>query len=153
MRFSTTLIATVLGALSSAMPTSSILERAGGPAIVPIPSTCTVTNPLPSGPAAYQPSAGARSDLLYSAYYPSFSTNKTAMAEQCLQQCYGYGYHVECKTAYWAENIIVPAGYYGSPGGQLSTGCLFFSRVLTATDFVAAPAGQATDAFAGNLAC
>jgi hypothetical protein len=92
-------------------------------------------------------------DVLYNAYYPSFSTNKTAMAEQCLQQCYGYGNHVECKTAFWAENIVVPAGYYGTPGGQLSTGCVLFSRTLESGDFVAAPEGQATDAFAGSIAC
>ena len=75
------------------------------------------------------------------------------MAEQCLQQCYGYGNHVECKTAFWAENVVVPAGYYGTPGGQLSTGCIMFSRALESSDFVAAPEGQATDAFAGNIAC
>lgn len=75
------------------------------------------------------------------------------MAEQCLQQCYGYGTHVECKTAFWAENLVVPAGYYGTPGGQLSTGCLLFSQALTSSDFVAAPEGQATDAFAGTIAC
>jgi hypothetical protein len=75
------------------------------------------------------------------------------MAQQCLEQCYGYGYHIECKTAFWAENLVVPAGYYGTPGGQLSTGCLFFGRELTSSDFVTAPVGQATDAFARNIAC
>ena len=73
------------------------------------------------------------------------------MAEQCLEQCYGYGYHVECKTAYWAENLVTPAGYYGA--GQLSTACLLFSRALDSDDFEVAPEGQATDAFAGNIAC
>lgn len=75
------------------------------------------------------------------------------MAEQCLQQCYGYGGPVKCKSAFWAENIVIPAGYYGTPGGGLSTGCIMFQRPLESRDFVAAPAGQATDAFAGNIAC
>lgn len=153
MLFATTtsLISTAaIVTIASALP-ADILPRAGGPAIVPIPSTCTVTNPLPA--ASYQPAPLTADDVLYNAYYPSFSTNKTAMAEQCLQQCYGYGNHVECKTAFWAENIVVPAGYYGTPGGQLSTGCVLFSRTLESGDFVAAPEGQATDAFAGSIAC
>lgn len=145
--------AAALSSLVSALPSPNILPRAGGPAILPIPSNCTITYPLPTSPeaAAYQPAPATTNDTLYSAYYPAFSTNKTAMAQQCLQQCYGYGYHVECKTAYWAQNILVPAGSYGA--GQLSTACLLFSRALSGSDFVVAPGGQATDAFAGNIAC
>jgi hypothetical protein len=75
------------------------------------------------------------------------------MAKQCSEQCYGYGDHTECKAYYWAENIVVPAGYYGSAGGELSTGCLFFNKALTSDDFVAAAEGQATIASAGNIAC
>jgi hypothetical protein len=143
-------------ALASALPAINhdVVPRAGGPAIVPIPSTCSVTDPLPSSQAvSYMPAPSTDDALLYSSYYPSFSTNKTVMAEQCAQSCYGYGTHVECKTAFWAENVVVPAGYYGSSGGQLSTGCLFFSRELASSDFVVAPEGQATDAFARNIAC
>ncbi|KAH7062823.1 hypothetical protein BKA63DRAFT_429239 [Paraphoma chrysanthemicola] len=133
---------------------SHIERRAGAPPIIPIPLTCTITNPLPtSSSAAYTPAPSSNDALLYSAYYPSFSKNKTEMAEQCLQQCYGYGHHVECKTAFWAENVIVPAGYYGILGGQLSTGCLFFNRTLVSSDFEIAPPKQATDGFAGNIAC
>jgi hypothetical protein len=143
-------------ALVGALPAvdRNILPRAGGPAIVPIPDSCTVTDPLPTSQSvSYMPAPSTADALLYNAYYSSFSTNKTAMAQQCLEQCYGYGEHIECKTAFWAENMVVPEGYYGSPGGQLSTGCLFFTRTLTSDDFVAAPEGQATDAFAGNIAC
>ncbi|KAF1939984.1 hypothetical protein EJ02DRAFT_456440 [Clathrospora elynae] len=154
MRTSTTILAAALCSLAFALPSSLIRPRAGGPAIIAIPSTCTVTNPLvTASDASYQPAPATSDDLLYSAYYTSFSTNKTEMANQCLEQCYGYGYHVECKTAYWAENVAVPAGYYGSTGGQLETACLMFSRVFTAEDFVAAPQGQATDAVAGNIEC
>lgn len=93
-------------------------------------------------------------DQLYYAYYSSSpDANKTAPAEQCLKQCYGYGDHTECKGAYWAENLPVPEGYYGSPGGQPATGCLMFKRPLQSSDFVVAPAGNATNAFAGNIAC
>jgi len=143
-------------ALASALPAinHNILPRAGGPAIVPIPSTCAVTNALPASQGySYIPAPSTDDALLYSAYYPSFSTDTTVMAEQCANQCYGYGDHVECKTAFWAENLVVPAGYYGSTGGQLLTGCLFFTRALTSEDFVAAPEGQATDAVAKNIAC
>lgn len=152
MHISTTLITAAFSLLASAHPTlDTVFPRAGGPAIVPIPSTCTVTSPLPRGPdTSYLPTSTA---ILYNAYYPSFTTNRTAMAEQCLQQCYGYGYHTECKTAYWADNVVVPEGYYGTPGGQLSTACLFFSEALSEIDFVVAPAGQGTDALAGNIVC
>ncbi|KAF1843280.1 uncharacterized protein K460DRAFT_368175 [Cucurbitaria berberidis CBS 394.84] len=154
MRTSTTILTAALCSTISALPSPNMLPRAGGPAIVPIPSTCTISFPLPTSPATtttYQPAPATTADLLYSAYYPAFSTNKTAMAEQCLQQCYGYGYHVECKTAYWAENILVPAGEYGA--GELSTACLLFSRALDERDFVVAKEGQATGAFAGSIAC
>ncbi|KAI8938363.1 hypothetical protein NX059_004258 [Plenodomus lindquistii] len=148
-------LGTALVSVGSALPTANtILARAGGPAIVPLPANCTVTSPLPITPGtSYIPAPATNSEILYNAYYPSFTANRTLMAEQCLQQCYGYGYHVECKTAYWAENVPTPAGYYGTPGGDLSTACVLFTRALTAIDFVVAPMGQATDAFAGNIAC
>lgn len=75
------------------------------------------------------------------------------MAQQCLQQCYGYGTHVECKTAYWAENVTVPKGYYGSEGGYLATACLLFGRVLGEGDFVGAPEGQGVGAWAAVVEC
>jgi hypothetical protein len=75
------------------------------------------------------------------------------MSEQCLEQCYGYGYHVECKTAFWAENLVVPAGYYGTPGGQRSTGCLLFNRTLDNLDFVIAQETQAMNVVARNIKC
>ncbi|KAH3952210.1 hypothetical protein HBI56_166960 [Parastagonospora nodorum] len=159
MMLSTTISLLSIGAISAvanALPATpkGIAARAGGPAIVPIPPTCSVSDPLPSSEStSYQPAPSTNDALLYNAYYGSFSANKTAMAQQCLEQCYGYGYHVECKTAFWAENLVMPAGYHGTPGGQLSTGCLFFDRALTKEDFVPAPEGQATDAFAGNIVC
>ncbi|USP74665.1 uncharacterized protein yc1106_01939 [Curvularia clavata] len=134
-----------------ALPTSN-LPRAGGPAIVPIPSTCTVTQPVAATPS-FLPAPATTAATLYSAYYPSFSSNKTQMAQQCLQQCYGYGTHTECKTAYWAENVVIPKGYYGTEGGGLATACLMFDRELGQEDFVLAPEGQGTGAWAGVIEC
>ncbi|CAE7175354.1 hypothetical protein P3342_007944 [Pyrenophora teres f. teres] len=153
MYTSTTLLIAAISSLASALPTSNIVPRAGGPAITPIPSTCAVTSPMPASNASYMPAPATKNDVLYSAYYSAFSSNTTAMAQQCLEQCYGYGYHVECKTAYWAQNVAVPAGYYGTAGGQLETACVMFSRALTSDDFVVAPEGQGTDAVAGNISC
>jgi hypothetical protein len=141
---STTVLFASLVVLTAATP---IVPRAGGPAIKPIPSTCTITNPNPTG-TAFIPT---NEQPLYSAYYPSPSTNETQMAEQCLQQCYGYGDSTQCHAAFWAENVEVPQGSYGA--GSLSTACLLFSRSLAESDFKAAPAGQATHAYARNLAC
>jgi len=152
--FIPTIVLTTLVTLMSASPVmTKVKPRAGGPIAQPIPSTCTVTNPLPSPIAAETYIPNANDVLLYSAYYSSPSSNKTALAEQCLQQCYGYGNKGECRTAYWAENVPVPAGYYGSPGGQLSTACLFYNETLVTTDFLVAPEGQATTPFAGNIQC
>ena len=150
------LLTAALSATTSALPASksNIIARAGAPVIDTIPSTCTITYPLPSAPAtSYQPGPSAQADLLYSQYYSLPGTENSKLAQQCLEQCYGYGTHVECKSAFWANNVVIPAGYYGTPGGDLSTGCLMFKRALTSEDFVVAPAGQATDAFAGNIAC
>lgn len=99
------------------------------------------------------PTASANNDILYSAYYPAPSTNITMMSLQCLEQCYGYGDGSQCKTAFWAEKMPVPKGYYGSAGGKLETACLFFTRALGEDDFVSAPDGQASNAFAWSLQC
>ena len=79
--------------------------------------------------------------------------NKTEAAQTCLKQCYGWGDHTQCKGAYYASNIEIPEGYYGSPGGQFATGCLLFKRTLESADFEAAPEGQAVNAVVGNIAC
>lgn len=141
----------------SALPTPIPAVLAGGPAAVPVPENCTVTNLTPTlghmRNESYIPTADARNDILYSAYYPSSSTNATAKSLQCLQQCHGYGDGSQCKTAFWAEKMPVPKGYYGSPGGQLDTACLFFTWKLSDVDFEAAPKGQALNAFAWSIQC
>lgn len=142
----TTLLTTFV-ALTAASP---LVPRAGGPAIKPIPTSCSITNPQPSEPA-FIPALPSSERPLYSAYYPSPSSNKTQMSEQCLQQCYGYGDSTQCHAAYWAENVEVPQDSLGA--GNKMTACLLFSRPLTTEDFKKAPEGQATDAYTRNLAC
>lgn len=141
----------------NALPATTPTIRAGGPAALPIPPNCTVIDIAPAlgkmHNQSYIPTPSANFDLLYSAYYPSYSKNITAMSLHCLQQCYGYGGGSQCKAAFWAEEMVVPAGYYGSTGGQLETACLFYSRGLEEQDFVDAPESQGSKAFAWNLKC
>ncbi|KAF3043798.1 hypothetical protein E8E12_010384 [Didymella heteroderae] len=136
-------------------PTPNIL--AGGPAATPISSNCKITDLAPTlgqmRNESYVPTASASSNILYSAYYPAPSNNVTMMSLQCLEQCHGYGDGSQCKTAFWAKEMPVPEGYYGASGGQLETACLFFTRALGDDDFMAAPKGQASNAFAWSLQC
>lgn len=151
-----TILVVALPALASAIPLlTNIVPRAGGPIAKPIPSTCTVTDPIPSltpGQGAL-PLPSTNNALLYSAYYPSPSENKTEMAEQCFQQCYGYGDSTECKTAFWAENVVVPAGYYGGPGGYNMTACLFYNETLTTEEFDITDGSQGTTPAAADIQC
>ncbi len=147
--YATTVVLAAISTIASAWPTVQI--RAGGPAIDPIPDNCTVTHPAPSTPN-FRPTASTLDDLLYQAYYEP--AVKSTAAQTCLEQCYGYGDHTECAGAYYAENVPVPKGYYGSDGNQMSpAGCLMFNRTLTADDFEPAPAGQAISAFTGDISC
>lgn len=79
---------------------------------------------------------------------PAPSSNITTISLQCLEQCHGHGNGSQYKTTLWAEKMTVLEGYYGTPGGQLKTACLFFIRALGDDDFMAPPAGQASIAFA-----
>lgn len=156
-----TLLFTFFASVTAAHPTSSNLEaRAGGPAIIPIPSTCTVTSPYPtdeSSSQTYQPGPSTDNAVMYMAYYGTYLWNITERQTSCLEQCnglgYAYGNSDGCKSAFWAQNLTVPAGYYNGPGGALSIGCLLFNRSLTPEDFVPAPEGRATTPFARNLRC
>jgi hypothetical protein len=146
-----TIVLAALTTFGAAMPTSNN-ARAGGPIAKPIPSSCTVTSLILTGSTqGYVPAAAVSS--FYSAYYPSPSSNKTAMAQQCLEQCYGYGDSTQCKTAYWAESVEVPSSYYNSPPGTYETGCLFYNQTLSPTDFVTAPEGHGTTPYAATIQC
>jgi hypothetical protein len=139
-----------------AVPSEQLNARAGGPAIVPIPPTCTLTSPLPTDPIAPQTWAltdVAKQSLLYQAYYGDGEYNQTKEFQTCSEQCYGYGYGETCKAAFWAEKLIVPKGYYNSEGGYPSVGCLLFTRPLNRDDFQIAPQGESLSPAAGNLDC
>jgi len=148
------ILAAMFAALTVAAPASNLVQRAGGPVAKPIPDTCTVDDPYESStsaPSAFIPAASSSEIQLYAMYYPPYTSNSTQMAQQCLEQCYGYGDSTECKGAYWANQVLVPEGYYGS--GTLETACVFYTRALAADDLVAAPEGQGTDAKARNIVC
>lgn len=150
-----TIVLMAFAALASAAPTSSkLIERAGGPIAKPVPLTCNVNYPIRlfSG-LGYIPNPSTKDAQLYAAYYPSPSSDKAAMAIQCQEQCYGYGDSTQCKAAFWAENVEVPAGYFGSPGGTYNTACIMYTRELGAADFELAPGGKGTTPFAVNIQC
>lgn len=138
---------------------SPLVERAGGPAIKPIPKTCTVINPLPHAACGTANVNGFMPDpdfvtanLLYQAYFDNSGSAKE-QAKQCKEQCYGYGNPGECKSSFVGFKIPVPAGYLGTDGGQLEIGCLLFSEYLDPTTFVASPKGQYQKATAANIYC
>lgn len=150
------LLANCLALLTVATP---IDKRAGGPAATPIPSTCTVINPLPKASCGtgnvngYMPSSNfTAANSLYQAYFSS-SLSVSDQWTQCSEQCYGYGTPGTCKSALLAYNVPTPEGYYGTAGGDLETACLLYSAYLSPNDFVRAPAGQYMNATAGDIFC
>lgn len=150
------LLAALLPLLTAATP---IKARAGGPAFVPIPANCTVINPLPHASCGtanvngFMPAANfSSSNLIYSSYFDGF-LSQSAQADDCLEQCNGYGDPGECKSALVAYNVPTPKGYYGTAGGVLETACLLYGAYFTPNDFVTAPAGQYVNETAGNIYC
>jgi hypothetical protein len=162
MRLLIALTSLILG-LSHASP---IVPRAGagGPIAKPIPSNCTITNPLPHNAtnwdnnnttdiSGYKPSLTFTSThLLYEAYF-SLPTPVEELWTQCSQQCYGYGDEGDCKSAVLAYEVPVPEGYYGAEGGELAIGCLLFDEYLTPEDFEDAVEEQWVDERAGSIHC
>ncbi|KAF2730843.1 hypothetical protein EJ04DRAFT_514972 [Polyplosphaeria fusca] len=151
-----TILLSAVAAIAAAMPASQPIEaRAGGPVAKPIPSSCTVSSPLPtSSSATYLPDTSKTSNaLVYYAYYDLPADNPEQLYQQCLEQCYGLGVNPPCVAAYWAQQMVVPAGYYGGAGGNLDMACLMYNRTLTAADFVQAPSGQAVTPMAGDIHC
>ncbi|KAF2805539.1 uncharacterized protein BDZ99DRAFT_574459 [Mytilinidion resinicola] len=154
---STTLLTTLLTTTTAlALPLHNPLApRAGGPAYTPIPATCPVYTVLPvslsSSPPHYAPLASVdAANQVYAAYWDPASTNDTDLYIGCLEQCNGLS---GCKAAYIAWEVPTPAGYYGTPGGELMTGCLMYNRTLVAGDFGAAKEGTHRDGRMGNLSC
>ncbi|CAK4030912.1 Hypothetical predicted protein [Lecanosticta acicola] len=140
----TLILFTALAALASASP---LTKRAGGPAIVPIPSDCPTTNPLPAS-TGYMPTP----DTVYQEFYTS-SRPASEVAQECFDQCYGFGAPGTCKAAVLAYNVPTPEGYYGTAGGVLEISCMMFEDYLDETSFAEAPAGQYTNETAANIYC
>ena len=157
MLFSSTL---ALALTITAAAASPIFPRAGGPAFVPIPSDCTITNPLPHASSScgngtvngYMPSPSfTNSSAIYSFYLgePDYEPLNTRW-EGCLEQCHGLS---GCVSAFLGFNVPTPKGYYGTAGGVLSVACFMFDKYATPNDFVAAPKGQYVNETAGNIYC
>lgn len=141
------LLASILPLTAFSSPLPSI--QAGGPSIIPIPSSCNVTNPLPYSDG-YMPSANFTSaNVVYSAYYDS-PGEPSAVAQQCFEQCHGLS---GCKSAFSGYQIPTPKGYYGTAGGELEIGCIMFGTFMAPGDFVPAPEGQYQNSSAANISC
>ena len=137
------------------IPSEALHERAGGPAFVPLTPNCTAAQFLYTtlDGTTFQPKAEVKAEsLTYQAYYGNGVYDREKETRGCVEQCNSW-YPKECTSAFWAEDLVIPKGYYGTPGGSLSTGCLFFKRPLMAEDFEVAPEGQAERFYAANIEC
>ena len=147
-------------ALFAAATTSAPLKpRAGGPAFIPIPSNCTIINPLPQAACGASKITGWQvsetfnaSHHLYAEYFEGF-LSRPAQTKQCLEQCYGYGNRGDCKSALLANNVPTPPGYFGTAGGVLEAACLMFDAYLDPDSFSKAPGGQYVAEAAGSIYC
>lgn len=155
------LIMLLLGLLGLFAHASPIDKRAGagGPIGKPIPSNCTVTNPLPHSNCSiatvsgYKPNSNfTSSHTLYESYF-DLPTPAKDLWDQCSQQCYGYGEEGDCKSAVLAYDVPVSEGYHGGPGGELLIACLLFDQHLTPDDFEGAEEGQWVEETAGSIYC
>jgi len=159
-------LSTLLFALTNASPIVLPRAGAGGPIAKPIPSTCTITNPLTHNVnttschnstantnGGYKPTQAFTSNhTLYEAYF-DLPDPTEELWTQCSQQCYGYGEEGDCKSAVFAQEVPVPEGYYGAEGGELVSACLLFDEHLTAKDFEEAVEEEWIDERAGNIRC
>nr|POE87841.1 hypothetical protein CFP56_11070 [Quercus suber] len=126
--------------------------RAGGPAIIPIPANCTLTNTVPQTANANTTGGWQLSNdffnnhTLYQAYY----NQSTSRAEDCFEQCYSLS---GCKSALFAHNVLTPNGYYDTSPFLAAMGCQLFDDYACPEAFVVAPKGQYTAERGANIAC
>ena len=151
-------LAAILFSLAISAKPIAVRAGAGGPTPKPIPSTCTLTNPLPhsncssAATSNYKPTSNFTSThTLYASYF-DLPTPTSELWEQCSQQCYGYGDEGECKSAVLAHDVPTPEGYYGGSGGELMIACLMFDEYLTPKNFHKVE-GEWSDVRAGSLYC
>ncbi|KAK0284887.1 hypothetical protein LTR35_000222 [Friedmanniomyces endolithicus] len=154
----------ILGSMLPLFATSiPLTPRAGAPLFVPIPANCTIINPLPHAKCGhtgvgtvngYMPAPNfTASHLAYAAYFDA-PYNQTFQSKLCLEQCNGYGYTTNCKSALLAYQVPIPKGYYGSPGNETSpTACLLYDAYLDPNKFVAAPDGKFVNETVGSIYC
>lgn len=152
-------LAMLLLAISYAIA-SPLSPRAGAPIPKPIPSNCSILNPVLCTSAAscppvsytqFRPTPSALTPALsgpfiYAYYLPpdSFqvtSGNSSSLLRQCLETCNGYGNTGDCKSVYQAYNYPSPP-LYGAPGGQPTVACLLFNRVVGIDDFEVVPEAE-----------
>lgn len=160
MLFSTFISTAALPLLALASPiASSVKARAGAPAIVPLPANCTLTDSLPHASdhpgngtiSGWKPTNATLQSEIYEFFLeqPDFYSYN-ARYEQCLEQCHGLS---GCKSVFFSNNAIVPAGYYFSSGGEEALGCIMFSKYLTPYDFEPAANGTYVNATSANIYC
>ena len=153
---STIFLGTLFGVASTlSIPSHTLHERAGGPAFTPLTPNCTASEfPYTTmNLSTVQPKPEVKENFLtYQAYYGDVEYDREQESRGCIQQCNSW-YPKECISVFWAEKLVIPKGYYGTPGGSLSTGCLFFKRLLKPEDFEVAPEGQAQEFYAANIEC
>jgi hypothetical protein len=168
-----TILATAFAALTAATPVQ-LDRRAGAPIAEPIPSDCTIANPVLCTssefcpPVSYQPYrptvatlvAATSGPLLYGYYldpssFQVTSGNATSLLQMCLETCYGYGNTGNCVGVYQAYSYPSPP-MFGAPGGNPAVACLLFDRPLRVTDFEVVPKGERdkwTDPRSTNIVC
>ena len=129
-----------------------LTPRAGGPAIVPIPSDCSVTCAAPTYPtdAFKATDAFTTANSVFSQYIPSDSvTNVSDSYNTCLEQCFGFGNPGECVSTVFASNVTYQAFGVTSVGYA----CIMFGGPIAGGDLEAVTDGSWAGARGTNIGC
>ncbi|MCJ1326291.1 hypothetical protein MMC10_002955 [Thelotrema lepadinum] len=146
------MILTTLFALAPLALSAPLTLRAGGPGIVSIPSTCSVTCAAPTYPTdAFKATDSFTStNSVFNQYIPSDSvTNVSASYNTCLEQCFGFGNPGECVSTVFASNVTYQA--YGVT--SVGYACIMFGKSLTGADMEAVTDGSWAGARGTNIGC
>ena len=127
MYYSAILLSSVT-ALAAAVPTKVVEARAGGPAITPLPPTCTAVNVLPSPTANMVPLPGLADFVAWKPNFPESESDEQTrqLAEDCVLQCHSIGISPPCVAAYFRHDAT-----HGASGNT----CIGYNRLLQASDF------------------
>jgi hypothetical protein len=146
-------ISLILGAFT-ALSTSTPLshpKRAGGPAAIPIPSSCNITG-IYSYPFSTSFKTSDAFDSVHQGYYFILGenpANETDALNQCLEQCYGYGDGYQLKSVLWSYN----ATYEEFGANTTGVGCFMYDTFITKDDLVPTDDSTYTEARAINIEC